>query len=67
MTRTWRLAGEDGDLFLASVDVTNPTGKTVTDSVLEVIPKLLVTSVTSVTFVGPAPAVVNPDPSCGST
>ncbi len=62
VNRTWRLAGEDGDLFLASVDVSNPTNKTITDSVLEVIPKVLVTNVTSVTFVGPAPAIVNPDP-----
>jgi hypothetical protein len=62
VSRTWRLAGEDGDLFLASVDVSNPTAKSVTDSVYEVIPKALTASVTNVTFVGPAPTVVNPDP-----
>jgi hypothetical protein len=62
VARTWRLAGEDGDLFLASVDITNPTTHPITDSVLEVIPKALVTSVTSVTFVGATPSTVNPDP-----
>jgi hypothetical protein len=62
VSRTWRLSGEDGDLFLASVDMSNPTNHPITDSVLEVIPKALVTSVTSVTFVGVTPATVNPDP-----
>lgn len=62
VSRTWRLSGEDGDVFLASVDMSNPTNHPITDSVMEVIPKALVTSVTSVTFVGTTPATVNPDP-----
>lgn len=60
--RTWRLAGEDGDLFIASVAVRNPTLKAVTDTVLEVIPKSVTSSVTGVTFVGQQPTIVNPDP-----
>jgi outer membrane biosynthesis protein TonB len=62
VSRTWRLAGEDGDLFLASVDVTNPTDHPIIDNVLEVIPKALTSTITNVTFVGTQPKVVNPDP-----
>ncbi len=60
--RTWRLTGENGDRFIASIDVRNPTGKELSDSVIEVIPKVLVTSVTDVKFFGGTPAIINPDP-----
>ena len=62
VSRRWRLTGDNGDRFLASVDMKNPTGKTITDSVIEVIPKVLASTVTDVAFTGATPAVVNPDP-----
>ena len=62
VARTWRLTGENGDRFIADRGEQNPTSVSKTDSIVEVIPKSLTTSVTDVTFVGATPTIVNPDP-----
>jgi hypothetical protein len=62
VNRTWRVSGDNGDTFLASVDVYNGTGQTKTDAVVEVIPKELAETVTDVKFFGKTPEVLQPDP-----
>ncbi len=62
VTRTWRLTGDDGNRFLASVEFANPTTKAITDSIVEVIPKLLTDNVAKVQFLGMTPTVLKADP-----
>jgi hypothetical protein len=62
VSRIWQLTGDQGNRFLASVQITNPTAKNVTDSVVEVIPKLLATNVSQVRFTGVKPVVLRADP-----
>jgi hypothetical protein len=44
VTRTWTLTGAEGEEFVARTAVENPTAASITDSVLEVIPKSIATS-----------------------
>jgi hypothetical protein len=60
--RSWRLAGDNGDTFVAAIEVFNGTDRAQTDIVVEVIPKALAESVDDITFVGATPEVVIPDP-----
>jgi hypothetical protein len=62
VSRTWRLAGTNGDMFIASVDVYNGTAQTKADSVVEVIPKGIASDVSKVKFLGATPNVVSGDP-----
>jgi hypothetical protein len=62
VTRTWRLTGDDGNRFLASVEFANPTAAPITDSIVELIPKLLTNNVANVQFLGPKPTVLRADP-----
>jgi hypothetical protein len=60
--RKWRLVGDDGDTFVAVVEIFNGTARKQTDSVVEVIPKNLASDVEDITFVGATPVVIIPDP-----
>jgi hypothetical protein len=62
VAREWRLAGNNGDTFIATIDVFNGTGRPATDAVVEVIPKDLASSVEDVEFFGATPVVIVPDP-----
>ena len=62
VARTWRLTGDNGDHFIADMEIRNPTSATKTDSIIEVIPKSLTASSRRSTFVGAKPVIVNPDP-----
>ena len=62
VTRSWRLAGNNGDTFTAGIEIRNGTPSTKTDSVVEVIPKQLAQSVDDVKFFGGTPTTILPDP-----
>ena len=62
VTRTWRLTGENGDQFIASMEMTTRPRRPLTDSVIEVIPKLLVASIVERQVRRGDAHVVNPDP-----
>ena len=62
VTRSWRLAGTNGDTFTAGIEVRNGTPSTKTDAVVEVIPKQLAQSVADVTFFGGTPNTILADP-----
>jgi hypothetical protein len=60
--RNWRLAGDNGDTFIAAIEVYNGTAEEQSDHVVEVIPKSLAESVDDVKFFGAEPEVIIPDP-----
>ena len=62
VTRSWRLAGNNGDTFTAGIEVRNGTPTTKTDAVVEVIPKQLALNVDEVKFFGGTPTTILADP-----
>ena len=64
LTRTWALTGEEGDQFVATTVVENPTDAPITETVFEIIPKSVATSADDITVdSGPATrTVIKSDP-----